>query len=122
MRQLIFLMGIWLFLLACQPGYKPHRVTLQEDLIEVHFGRNMSRSLLDSIQMELAKKGVSLTYPEIEYDGALLSKLSFVLNYKGQQGAASTNFVYRGYPFGFKIKQPQIDSFHLDVGELSKRD
>lgn len=103
----------------CMPEPKPHQIIMEDHVMEVHFGRKMSRELLDSVRNLVGQEGVVLNYPELKYDGQLLSKLAFTIQFKGRQGVASTNFVYRGKPFGFRILNPKSDGFVMTVGELS---
>lgn len=106
---------------SCTPKPQPHALFIEDNTVEVHFGRQMSKSLLDSIRTVVGLKGISLSYPQMEYDGDLLSKLEIHVQLAGQGGTATTNFVYRGRPFGFRIID--LKTFHpvLAIGELDKR-
>ena len=103
---------------ACLPNYKPHRVIIQDDFIEVEFGRKMSRELLDSISQAVAKKGINLSYPDLIYDGDVLTKMKIQVIDGNEVGQASSNFVYKGKPFGFRINRRPGSQKPMEIGEL----
>lgn len=114
---IIMLLFIW----ACMPEPKPHQIIQQTDYLEVHFGRKMPKSLLDSISLLAREKGILLSYTELKYDGELLSELEFVIQDGQQRGRAKTNFVYRGKPFGFRVDHRPGATSTLEVGELANK-
>jgi hypothetical protein len=107
---------IFLFLLSCNPGYKPHKILIENDIIEVQFGRMMSKTLLDSIAMVLELKSVHLTFPVIKYDGNKLNELEFIISDGIHTGTAKTHFVNNNKPFGFRVDK---NTGTLKVGELN---
>lgn len=122
MQKLIILLCLTgIFYVSCNREPQPHALFIQDDSVEVHFGRKMSQSLLDSIREVVGLKGISLSYPQVEYDGELLSKLEIVVQIEGQGGSATTNFVYRGRPFGFRVVDLKSFQPVLALGELDKR-
>lgn len=110
-----------IFYFSCNPKPQPHALFIEDNTVEVHFGRKMSKSLLDSIREVVGLKGISLSYPQMEYDGDLLSKLEINVQIAGQGGSAMTNFVYRGRPFGFRVIELKSYQPILALGELDKR-
>lgn len=116
MRYFIF--SLLIFLLACNPGYKPHKIIIEPDFVEVHFGRMMSRTLLDSIQTVLENKGIHLAYSTVKYDGNKLNELEFLISDGINTGTAKTNFVLKGRPFGFRVDRRPGAKSSLQVGEL----
>lgn len=120
MKKLIILLQFCLMFLfcACWPKYKPHRVVIEDDFIEVEFGRKMSRELLDSIAQAVGKKGISLSYPDLFYDGDVLSKIKIQVIDGREVGQATYNFVYKGKPFGFRINHRPGAQIPMVIGEL----
>jgi hypothetical protein len=116
MRYFIFLLIALVF--ACRPHYKPAKIIIEPNYVEVHFGRMMSRSLLDSLSNVLEQKGIHLTYTSIKYDGDKLNELEFLISDGINTGTAKTNFVYKGKPFGFKVDHKPGAKKSLVVGEL----
>jgi hypothetical protein len=117
-RFLIFLFITTI--LACTPGYKPHKIIIQADFVEIHFGRKMSRSLLDSISMILEQQGIHLAFPVVKYDGDKLNELEFLISDGIHTGTAKTNFVNKKKPFGFRVDRRPGMSNKLKVGELDE--
>lgn len=107
-----------LFNCACIPTYKPHQVIIQDDYVEIKFGRKMSRELLDSIRTAVSEKGINLSYPEIIYDGNKLTRLEIQVIAGNQVGHGITNFVFKGKPFGFRVDNRPTAQVFLKVGEL----
>lgn len=105
--------------ISCIPQPRPHHVVITEDIIEVHFGRAMSKELLDSIREVVALHGVSLSYPVIKYDGELLSELQFDVSCMGQGGSATSRFAYKGKAFGFKINRKIPGGPGIQIGDLT---
>lgn len=103
---------------SCLPEPRPHKLIINEDIIEVHFGRAMSKALLDSIREVVALEGVSLSFPVVKYDGDLLSELQFDVYCMGQGGSASTRFVYKGKAFGFRINRKIPGGPGIQIGDL----
>jgi hypothetical protein len=104
-------------LIACNPTYKPHKITIQDDYIEVHFGRVMSKQLLDSLVNVLETKGVHLTYTSTKYDGNKLNELAFLISDGINTGTAKTNFT-KIKPFGFIVDRRPGAKSRMQVGEL----
>ena len=113
-----FISLLLIFLVACHPHYKPAKIIIEPNYVEVHFGRVMSRSLLDSLSGVLAKQGIQLTFPVLKYDGEKLNELEFVISDGVHTGTAKTNFIYKGWPFGFKVNHKPGSKSPLLVGEL----
>ena len=78
----------------------------------------MSRELLDSISQAVAKKGINLSYPDLIYDGDVLTKMKIQVIDGREVGQASSNFVYKGKPFGFRIDKRPNAALRMKVGEL----
>jgi hypothetical protein len=116
MRVFILLLFVCLF--ACKPAYKPHKVIIEPNYVEVQFGRVMSRALLDSIQTALEYKGIHMTYTSVKYDGNKLNELGFLISDGINTGTAKTNFVNKVKPFGFRIDRRPGAKKNLQVGEL----
>ena len=113
-----FIYSILLFLIACNPTYKPHKIIIENDYVEVHFGRVMSRSFLDSLSMVLESKGIHLAFPVVKYDGDKLNQLEFLISDGTHTGTAKTNFVTKVRPFGFRIDHRPGAKSSFEVGEL----
>lgn len=106
---------ILVFVGACNFRYEPYRFVLEEDQVELIYGREMSPELLDSIANVLFKNGIGLTHTEKKYVGGVLSKLSFTLDFAGKHGEATTNFQNKGYDFGFRIHRR---NGQMEIGEI----
>lgn len=104
---------------SCLPQPRAHSIKITEDVIEVHFGRAMSKALLDSIREVVALEGVSLSYPVVKYDGDLLSELQFDVYCMGQGGSATTRFAYKGKAFGFRINRKIPGGPGIQIGDLT---
>ncbi len=113
-----FIYSILLFLIACNPGYKPYKIIIEKDYVEVHFGRKMSRTLLDSISAVVEQQGIHLAFPVVKYDGDKLNELEFLISDGVHTGTAKTNFVNKVKPFGFRVDHRPGAKVGLEVGEL----
>lgn len=109
---------ILLLLLACNPTFKPYKIIIEPDYVEVHFGRMMSKSLLDSIVGVLENKGIHLAFPTMKYDGNKLNEIEFLISDGINTGTAKTNFVNKVRPFGFRIDHRPGAASSLQVGDL----
>lgn len=78
----------------------------------------MSRELLDSIRNAVSAKGIDLSYQDIIYDGNKLTRLEIQVIAGNQVGHGTTNFVFKGKPFGFRVDNRPTAQVFLKVGEL----
>ncbi len=114
--SLVIVIGLF----ACNPEYKPYKLTIRPDFVEIHFGRKMSKSLLDSISSVLENQGIHLAFPVVKYDGDKLNHLEFLISDGINTGTAKTNFVNKKKPFGLRVdRRPGITN-SLKVGELDE--
>lgn len=119
MRYIILYLVLLSF--TCKPRYKPCVIIIEPDYVEVQFGREMSRSLLDSISMVLEHQGIHLAFPVVKYDGDKINQLEFLISDGINTGTAKTNFVNKGRPFGFKVDHRVGALSSLEVGELKSK-
>lgn len=118
----VFFILTLLFVMYCTPKYKPYKITIEADYVEVQFGRLMSKNLLDSISTVLISKGIKLSFPVVQYDGDKLSKLEFVIDDGEHMGTASTHFLNKGKSFGFKVDRRAQAKSKLVVGEFKNNE
>ncbi len=108
---------------SCQPVYQKSKVIINDRLVEVHFGRELTDIELDSIKNAVFRKGISLHYLNKKRDGRLLTFLRIeVNNNRGGIARASTNFVnLRAKAFGFRIRlDGENDESSFQVGEIDR--
>jgi hypothetical protein len=113
-----FIYFFLLFLIACNPGYKPYKIIIEKDYVEVQFGRKMSTELLDSIRLAVARQGIQIAFPIVKYDGDKLNELEFLISDGVHSGTAKTNFVNKVKPFGFRVDRRPGAKVGFKVGEL----
>ncbi|MBK9272475.1 MAG: hypothetical protein IPM48_12865 [Saprospiraceae bacterium] len=102
---------------ACFIKYKPYRFEISESTVELEYGRAMDQALLDSIVLVLKAQNIELKHIDLVFDGMVLSKLTFEINYGNQKAQASTNFVNKGFGFGFSVNKA---NGAVQVGEIFK--
>lgn len=106
-------------LCSCKWLYKEPYIKIENDYVEVHFEKLMSKETLDKLKIDLATKNIILDINDAKYDGDKLNFLSFTVNFNGRTGAASTFFV-QNYPFGFIIDNRAGKPSRFVVGELKE--
>ncbi len=108
---------LFLSIYACRFEYKPYRFEVTEQKVELEYGRAMSPQLLDSITAVVKSHNIELRHFDVAYDGSALSKLSFEIIYGGKKVQSSTNFVNKGYGFGFSVNK---QNGSVLIGEIFK--
>jgi hypothetical protein len=117
----IILLRLTLFfflMVSCSGLNKKPYIYISPDYSEVHFERAMSKAQLEKLKYELAKVNINIEFVDFKYDGDLLNYLSFVIDYRGEQGVGSTHFVHKGRPFGFIIDARPTKEYRFIIGEL----
>jgi len=104
-KGVLYFILLFLSITACRFEYKPYRFEVTDQKVELEYGRAMSPQLLDSITGVVKSHNIELKHFDLAYDGAVLSKLSFEIIYGGEKAHSSTNFVNKGFGFGFSVNK-----------------
>ncbi len=103
-------------------GYcaKNEHIKTEKDRIEVVFNRKMNFNDLVKIKLDLAEKGITITYRMLKFDmeGGLES-LNFSVDFHdGMSGSAWKNQIYNNTRFGFVRDYSKDAKIPLAVGSL----
>jgi hypothetical protein len=91
--------------------------------VEVVFGTDMTRQVLDDLQRDMRVKGIELTYDSLRFDEVgRLQGLSIAVNTPGGSGTATMMQLQLGRDFGFRYDPANVSGARLRVGVLNLPD